>query len=272
MRSDAERTAKAIVAGTWGCALLVMAGSATNAFLAYGAIGDNRALGLATGLAVDIGLCVALIGDRRLYAHGLSSNWGRGLRLTTAVMSLILNTAIAIRDSHYLMALLHAFLPVLLIVLTEYGQDVLLKYTKLRRDVEAMARDAARAAPQPAAQSFSVPAVAAPPLPQPMTPAVSIPPSQGVIPPRPAPTPAPQPRPTPPVVDKPTTQRPAATRTNQVTAELLRRGRALQTDRAIKGLPKAGRRVLMVELDITDRVARELVSQLATEPNLEAVA
>lgn len=270
MRADAERTAKAIVAGTWGCALLVMAGSATNAFLAYGAIGDNRALGLATGLAVDIGLCVALIGDRRLYANGLSSNWGRGLRLTTAVMSLILNTAIAIREGNYLMALLHAFLPILLIVLTEYGQDVLLKYTKLRRDVEAMARDAARAVPQPAAPSLSTPAATQQPLPQPMTPAVSIPPTQVVTPPRPTPTPAPQ-HTTPPVVAKPT-QRPAATRTNQVTAELLRRGRAVQTDRATKGLPKPGRRVLMVELGITDRVARALVSQLATEPNLEAVA
>jgi len=36
-----------------------MAGSATNAFLAYGALGDNRGLGMAIGLAVDIGLCVA---------------------------------------------------------------------------------------------------------------------------------------------------------------------------------------------------------------------
>jgi hypothetical protein len=35
----AERTAKAIVAGTWGCAGIVMAGSATNAYLAYGAAG-----------------------------------------------------------------------------------------------------------------------------------------------------------------------------------------------------------------------------------------
>jgi hypothetical protein len=133
---SAERTAKAIVAGTWGCAAIVMAGSATNAYLAYGALGDNRALGLATGLAVDIGLCVALIGDRRLYAHGLSSNWGRALRITTAVMSLILNTSIALRDGLFLSALMHAFLPILLVVLTEYGQDVLLKFTALRREAE----------------------------------------------------------------------------------------------------------------------------------------
>jgi hypothetical protein len=113
-----------------------MAGSATNAFLAYGALGDNRGLGLATGLAVDIGLCVALIGDRRLYAHGLSSNWGRVLRISTAVRSLVLNTCISLRDGHYLSALMHAFLPILLVVLTEYGQDVPLKFTALAQEAE----------------------------------------------------------------------------------------------------------------------------------------
>jgi hypothetical protein len=52
-----------------------MAASAANAALSYGALGDNRLLGLATGVAADIGLCVALIGDRLLYAHGLTSVW-----------------------------------------------------------------------------------------------------------------------------------------------------------------------------------------------------
>jgi hypothetical protein len=128
-----ERTARRIVWGTWGCAGITMAASAANAALTYGALGDNRLLGLATGVAVDIGLCVALIGDRRLYAHGLTSTWGRVLRITTAVMSLVLNTGIAVRDGHYFLALMHAFLPVLLVVLTEYGQDVLLQFTALQR-------------------------------------------------------------------------------------------------------------------------------------------
>lgn len=134
---SAERTAKAIVAGTWGCAAIVMVASAANAALTYGALGDNRALGLATGIAVDISLCVGLIGDRRLYAHGLSSTWGRVLRITTAVMSLILNTGISLREGHYFQALLHSFLPVLLIVLCEYGQDVLLRLTALAREQAA---------------------------------------------------------------------------------------------------------------------------------------
>jgi hypothetical protein len=129
---------------------------------------------------------------------------------------------------------------------------------------------ASRAVPQPATTPLSTPVPAAQPLPQPMTPAVSIPPQQVVIPPRPAP---PHPTTTAPVATTPRPKpQPAPTRTNQVTTELLNRGRALQTDRATKGLPKAGRRVLMTELGITDRVARALGSQLDAQPNLEAVA
>ena len=37
-------------------------------------------------------------------------------------MSLVLNVGISLRDGHYFAALLHSFLPVLLIVLCEYGQ------------------------------------------------------------------------------------------------------------------------------------------------------
>jgi hypothetical protein len=133
-----------------------MAASAANAALTYEALGDNRVLGLATGLAVDIGLCVALIGDRRLYAHGLSPNWGRALRITTAVMSLILNVGISLRDGHYFAALLHSFLPVLLIVLCEYGQDILLQFTALRRQEESTDR-AGLAVPTPAEPALTNP-------------------------------------------------------------------------------------------------------------------
>lgn len=152
-----ERTGARIVAGTWGCAVITMAASAANAALTYGALGDNRTLGVATGVAVDIGLCVALIGDRRLYAHGLSSTWGRALRITTALMSLVLNVGISLREGHYFAALLHSFLPVLLIVLCEYGQDVLLQFTALR---ERETAQRAQMAPVPIAE----------PLPQPHRP------------------------------------------------------------------------------------------------------
>ena len=40
---------------------ITMTASAANTALTHGALGDNRLLGLATGIAADIGLCVALL-------------------------------------------------------------------------------------------------------------------------------------------------------------------------------------------------------------------
>jgi hypothetical protein len=109
-----------------------MIGSAWSAAAAYDHLGDNRALGLATGIAVDIAY-VALVGDRRLYVHGLSSP-GVVVRVTAAVMSLVLNSGVAFATGRLFLRALHAFLPILLVVLTEYGQDVLLKLAALQRD------------------------------------------------------------------------------------------------------------------------------------------
>jgi hypothetical protein len=125
-----ERTSRAIVTGVWCCALIVMIGSAINAWVTY-SDGDNRVLGLATGLAVDIGLCVALVGDRFLARHGLTSRWGRVLMLTTAGMSLVLNVGTPLRAGHYYQAFLHAFVTLLIVLLAAYGLDFLLKLAEL---------------------------------------------------------------------------------------------------------------------------------------------
>ena len=235
-----ERTGQRIVAGTWGCAGITMAASAANAALTYGALGDNRALGLATGVAVDIGLCVALIGDRQLYAHGLSSNWGRALRVTTAVMSLILNVGISLRDGHYFAALLHSFLPVLLIVLCEYGQDVLLQFTALRQQREAAQQ--VQVAPVPVVETV-------PPLHRPFAP----PPVAAA---RVEPVPAVSPLPTPPVrAPEPSPPRP---RTEDV---LVTRVRRLIRD---NGGQAPGRRTVAKQLGITEHQARVVLDQLVS--------
>ena len=147
MRTD--RAGRAIVAGIWGVAVIVMVASAINAVLTYGALGDNRVLGLATGIAVDVALCVALIGDRQMTALGLASRWGRPLRLTTMAMSGVINTAVALLGGHYLMAVLHAFLPVLLVLVTEYGQDVALTTSAHRAANEAAPPEQLPAQTQP---------------------------------------------------------------------------------------------------------------------------
>jgi hypothetical protein len=131
--TELKRTGRSIVAGTWGCAGIVMVASAINAVLTFSALGDNRVLGLATGIAVDIALCVALVGDRQLYVHGLSSPWGRALRVATALMSLVLNAGVAFLDGHLFVGVLHSFLPILLILLTESGQSYLIHFTDLVR-------------------------------------------------------------------------------------------------------------------------------------------
>lgn len=141
MTALTERTSRAIVGMTWACAGIVMVTSAGNAVLTFGELGGNRAIGLGLGIAVDVALCVGLIGDRRLAANGLTSAWGRVVRVIAAAMSVVLNVGAAMIAGHYFLAALHAFLPVLLVVLTEYGQDVLLKLTELARD------EADRAAP-----------------------------------------------------------------------------------------------------------------------------
>jgi len=259
-----QGTGRRIVAGTWGCAGIVMVGSATNAVLAYGALGDNRLLGLATGLGVDIGLCVALIGDRQLHLHGLTSHWGRALRVTTLAMSLVLNVSIALREGQYLSALMHAFLPLLLVVLTEYGQDVLVKFTTLARDnttgqlpppapQESTAGSPARIGPglasSPATTATSMAgsahgstgAGAAGSSPSPPGPAFS---GSTVTPVRSVSEPSPAPKPSAPAGD-----------------ELMARVRRLIGE---SPGPPPGRRAVARQLGITEHAARAMLDQLVT--------
>jgi hypothetical protein len=245
-----ERTARRIVAGTWVCAGIVMAAGAVNAVITFQAIDDSWVLGLATGLAVDVSLCVALIGDRRLSAHGVTSPWGRCLRIVAAVMALVLYTGWALLGGHYFMALLHAFLPVLLIALTEYGQDVLLKLAALAND---------QSAPTPAVEPEPSPTPVMPPAAPLPVPPVTYP---VVTPKQPEPVreddaaPAPVPR------------RSGTPRT-EVTPELLAQVRAWRSKRMQDGLP-VGRRPVSEELGLSDGLARKVLHALAGEPHLRA--
>lgn len=234
-----ERTARNIVTGTWGCAAVVMTGSAWTAFDAYGHLGDNRGLGLATGLAIDVALCVALVGDRRLTTHGVTSRWGRALRTTTLGMSLVFNTGVSVLGGHWFLAFLHSFLPVLLWVLTEYGQDVQLALAQLRTPPS------------------DVPTVAEAPVPDPV-PHLN---GSGTNGHRPSLDPkyVPWVTPPPPAVEEP--RNPPAHGAG--TPDLLDRARALREERVAAGLP-AGRTVLRELLKVSDREARALVTQLNT--------
>lgn len=136
-RWDHLRTSRIVLTGLWADAVLVMAASAWNGGLAFEALGQHIGEGIALGVAVDVGLAVSLIGDRALHLHGKSSHWGRALRIVTAVMSLCLNCGVSIWLGHYGVALFHAFLPILLVLLSEYAQDTTLKFGEIADEHEA---------------------------------------------------------------------------------------------------------------------------------------
>jgi hypothetical protein len=151
-----EQTRRSVLGLTWGCAAIVMATSAANAVLTFQALEGNRAVGLGFGVAVDLALCIGLIGDRQLHIHGESSSWARGLRLTAMAISVVLNTGASMMHGHYFLGGVLCFLPVLLWVLTEYGQDVALKFTRLADSARIKTERPAPAPPVVAPVAFPV--------------------------------------------------------------------------------------------------------------------
>lgn len=137
MNQSVERTGRLVRKLLWADALILMAGSASSAALTYIHFNDHGLRGLALGVAVDIGLCVALIGDRQLHLHGRTSAWGRTLRIGAAMAALILNCGVAVAIGNYYLAFLHAFLPLLLIALMEYDQDIQLQFAAIQADEAA---------------------------------------------------------------------------------------------------------------------------------------
>ncbi|HEX2301823.1 MAG TPA: hypothetical protein VHH34_25515 [Pseudonocardiaceae bacterium] len=179
-RWDHLRTSRIVLTGLWADAVLVMAASAWNSGLAFEALGQHLGEGIALGVAVDVGLAVSLIGDRALHLHGKPSHWGRALRIITAVMSLALNCGVQLWLGHYGVALFHAFLPVLLVLLSEYSQDTTLQFGEIAEEHAA----AVRAGPAISADTSDsgAPVVAT-------APQVRVEPVQPVAPVRPDPVP-----------------------------------------------------------------------------------
>ncbi|HEX2300992.1 MAG TPA: hypothetical protein VHH34_21200 [Pseudonocardiaceae bacterium] len=130
-RVDHTRTSRIVLTGLWADAVLVMAASAWNGGRALAALGDPFGFGVLLGFAVDVGLAVALVGDRALHLAGRVEPWGRALRIITALMSLALNCAVAAWLGHTGLAVFHAFLPVLLILLSEYAQSSTLQFGEI---------------------------------------------------------------------------------------------------------------------------------------------
>lgn len=253
---NTTRTGQWVYAGTWIGAGIVMATTAANAVATFGALGGNRLVGLGVGIAVDVALCVGLIGDRQLALHQITSPWGRALRITAGIMSLTIAVIAAVVQRHYELVALLAFLPVLLIVLTEYGQDVYLAFGRLTKTPSPVPTQepvpAAVWEPHPVVSTnghrdrgdggwFPVPTWVPSPPPVPVSDPVPTRPQARSTPPKPVPT-------------------------SPVTGDVpgLDTVREWRTQRTNKGLP-VGREALRSAFPgLTERDARTLISQLKT--------
>ena len=153
---DTAGVSRVVLTGLWADAALVMAASAWNGGRAAQALGDPFWWGFMLGIAVDVGLATALAGDRSLYQLGRREPWGRAVRIVTAIMSLGLNCAYPIWAGQVGLVLFHAFLPVLLVLLSEYAQSLTLHFNTIAAEQVAAVkaeRDAQHTADQAAADS-----------------------------------------------------------------------------------------------------------------------
>jgi len=153
---DTAGVSHVVLTGLWADAALVMAASAWNGGRAAQALGDPFWWGFMLGIAVDVGLATALAGDRSLYQLGRREPWGRAVRIVTALMSLGLNCAYPIWAGQVGLVLFHAFLPVLLVLLSEYAQSLTLHFNTIAAEQVAAVKadwDANHTAAQAAADS-----------------------------------------------------------------------------------------------------------------------
>jgi hypothetical protein len=156
----------------------------------------------------------------------------------------------------YVLALLHAFLPPLLWVLTEYGQDVLVRFHDYRDETTA-------AQPVPVPDPVPVPVPLAYPVVQATKPITAT---------APVPTPPPEPTPLALVPSPAGPQRiVSAPRDPAAFAKKLAEARDIRRSLIAAGKP-AGRYALMEHMGIKERLAKQLVTQLNRDPESRAAA
>lgn len=129
-----ERTRTAITGGTYVVAAIVMLFSLVTSYELLKDLGVDPSIAWLLGFAVDLALCIALVGDQTLQRLGVDSGWLRGLRWVTLAMSLFLNTGTSwdltgASPVNWPGVVVHSLAPLLLVMLTESAQDVQLRLT-----------------------------------------------------------------------------------------------------------------------------------------------
>jgi hypothetical protein len=129
-----HRTRNKINVGIWICAALTMMASAASGAYTFNHLKEAWGLGLGTAVAIDVALWVVLTGERQLQLLGLKSGrWGTTMRYGTAAMSIILNCTAAWLDGSPMLVILHAFVPLLLVGLSEFSNECAQKFVTAER-------------------------------------------------------------------------------------------------------------------------------------------
>jgi hypothetical protein len=129
-----HRTRNKINVGIWICAALTMMASAASGAYTFNHLKEAWGLGLGTAVAIDVALWVVLTGERQLQLLGLKAGrWGTTMRYGTAAMSIILNCTAAWLDGSPMLVILHAFVPLLLVGLSEFSNECAQKFVTAER-------------------------------------------------------------------------------------------------------------------------------------------
>lgn len=135
---DISRVSQAVTLAQWGVAAVVMVGSAMSAWSTFAQLHDTPAIGAVIAVGVDLALASGLVVSQRLRALGIeNSPWGTALMWLTAAMTLALNAGADAVAQKWGLALLHAFPPILMVVLTEAGSANQLRVMRKRQEREA---------------------------------------------------------------------------------------------------------------------------------------
>lgn len=158
----ARRTSARINWALWGIAAGVMvygAGNVTALLLAHATPWPTAWL---LSSMVDLGLCVALWGDRVLHMYGRSESWLTALRWITAAMTWALNVAGNALPVHgradWVGVGIHSCGPLLLVVVAEAAGAIQRHVTAIIGDIESALSNTTARKPAPTAPTKPAPA------------------------------------------------------------------------------------------------------------------
>lgn len=148
---DVEATSRDTSITVWAIAGVVMIGSAVSAGFLFHFLGEHFAIGVLIALAVDLALAAWLRASNRLKALGVKSEIGLTLEVVAALMTLFINVGAALAPlvpehspmARGVLAIVHGFLPVVMVLVSLAGGDAYLKLRRVR-DQETAREKAAR--------------------------------------------------------------------------------------------------------------------------------